>query len=67
MFKNILSVVDVPGGFAVAIDKVPTGQVYTKKDKAQDQVNIILAERKAKREAAKEASDKLAAEANTNH
>jgi len=51
-FKNILSVIPVDGGFAVAIDKKATGQVYTKKQHAQDKVNELLAERKAKREAA---------------
>lgn len=52
-FKNILSVMPVDAGFAVAIDKVPTGQVYGTKAEADHQKQIALAERKAKREAAK--------------
>lgn len=43
----------VDAGFAVAIDKVPTGQVYGTKAEADHQKQIALAERKAKREAAK--------------
>lgn len=53
MPKNILSVVPVAGGYAVAVDNKPTGQVYTTKAEATYQKDKTLAERKAKREAAK--------------
>ena len=54
-FKNILSVVPVPGGFAVAVDGETTGQVYTTQPEAQKEVDKTKAERKAKREAEKAA------------
>ena len=50
-FKNVLSVVEVSGAFAVAIDKVPTGQIFKTSELAAAEVAKIKAERKAKREA----------------
>jgi hypothetical protein len=52
-FKNQLSVMPHNGGFAVAIDRVPTGQIFDTKAQAQDEVTKIRSERRAKREAAK--------------
>lgn len=54
-FKNILSVVPVAGGYAVAVDNNPTGQVYTTRAEAVYQKDQIQAARKAKREAEKAA------------
>jgi len=55
MPRNILSVLPVPGGFAVAIDKVATGEIYTKKETCQKRVDDLKAERKAASEVSKEA------------
>lgn len=52
-FKNVLSVVEHNGAYAVAIDKVPTGQIFKTRQQAADEVAEIKAERKAKREAKK--------------
>lgn len=52
-FTNILSVIQVPGGFAVAKDSIATGEIYDQKETAKNRVKEIRAERKAKREAAK--------------
>lgn len=47
MAKNVVSVVKVDGGFAVAVDKVPTGQVYPLEQSAKDEVKNIKEARKA--------------------
>jgi len=50
-FKNVLSVMPVPGGYAVAIDRKATGQIFKLKETAQAEVDKIRAERKSKRDA----------------
>jgi hypothetical protein len=52
-FKNVLSVVEVSGAFAVAIDKVPTGEVFHSRKLATERVAEIRAERKAAKPAKK--------------
>jgi hypothetical protein len=52
-FKNVLSVVEVNGAFAVAIDKVPTGQVYKTRELASAEVAKIRAKRKENKTAKK--------------
>lgn len=53
MAKNVLSVMPVDGGFAVAVDKVPTGQVYPIKQTAENEVKSIKEARKTAALAAK--------------
>ncbi len=50
MFKNRLSVIPHNGGYAVAIDNEPTGQIFDTEPKAKAEVVKIKAARKAKRE-----------------
>ena len=52
-FTNVLSVVEVNGSFAVAIDKLPTGEIFDTQKKAADRVAEIRAERKAAKTAKK--------------
>ena len=53
-FKNVLSVVEINrNSFAVAIDKVPTGEVFSSRELATKRVAEIRAERKEKREVKK--------------
>jgi hypothetical protein len=49
MFKNQLSVVPTGDGrFAIAVDKVPTGQIFNTKEQAKAELEKIRAQRKAK-------------------
>lgn len=54
MSKINLSVMPVDGGFAVAVDRKATGQVYSTKPEAVAQVAAIKAEASARILAAKE-------------
>jgi len=54
--KNILSVVPVDGGWAVAQDKKPTGLVFTNKQDAVDEKKRLMEARKP--EAVKPAKSK---------
>ena len=50
-FTNVLSVVEVNGAFAVAIDKKPTGQIFKTPEQAAAEVAKIRAERKENKKA----------------
>jgi len=54
-FKNILSVIPVSEGFAVAVDGQATGQFYPTKEKARAEMKKIREARQEKREAEKTA------------
>lgn len=52
-FKNQLSVMTKKGSFVIAIDGIPTGQIYGSKEEATAELLKIRAQRKAKRETPK--------------